>query len=68
MNSEGLELVREPAAEPAPQARVLDLKLTFEPDGVKIDLKSNLSPLEQLGAIDFFRQHVLSSAIGSGQS
>lgn len=68
MNSEELELVREPAAEPAPQARVLDLKVTFKPEGVEIDLKSNLSPLEQLGAIDIFRQHVLSSAIGSGQS
>lgn len=44
--------------------KMLNLKITFTPEGVKIDLSSNLSPLEQLGAIDIFRQHILQSALG----
>lgn len=44
--------------------RVLDLKLTFMQEGIKIDLKSNLSALEQLGAIEIFKAHVLASALG----
>lgn len=71
MNDNELELQERSDAEDvdvtAP-ARVFDLTLTFEPEGIKIDLKSNLSPLEQLGAIDIFRQHVLNSAMGTPQS
>ena len=45
--------------------RQLNVTLTFTEDGVKIDVKSNLSALEQLGAIEVFKAHLLSSALGS---
>ena len=45
--------------------RQLNLMLTFTEEGVKIDVKSNLSALEQLGAIEVFKAHLLSSALGS---
>lgn len=75
MNSEGLELLRTEATDdatppdndalqlPAPQSRVFELKMTFEPEGIKIDAKTNLNPLEQLGAVSIFHQYVLSSAL-----
>lgn len=46
-------------------ARQLNVTLTFTEEGVKIDVKSNLSALEQLGAIEVFKAHLLSSALGS---
>jgi hypothetical protein len=45
--------------------RQLNVMLTFTEEGVKIDVKSNLSALEQLGAIEVFKAHLLSSALGS---
>jgi hypothetical protein len=45
--------------------RTLGLTLTFTQEGVKIDVRSNLSALEQLGAIEIFKAHLLSSALGT---
>lgn len=59
-------IVPQEQVDDAPEsARQFELRLTFTADGVKIDLKSNLSPLEQLGAIEIFKAHVLSSALGN---
>lgn len=51
--------------EQAVPGRQLNVMLTFTEEGVKIDVKSNLSALEQLGAIEVFKAHLLSSALGS---
>lgn len=50
--------------QPAAPERVLALTLTFSEEGVKIDVKSNLTALEQLGAVEIFKAHLLSSALG----
>lgn len=47
--------------------RKLALTLTFTVDGVKIDVSSNLSPLEQLGAIEIFKAHLLTSSLGDSK-
>lgn len=47
--------------------RKLALTLTFTVDGVKIDVSSNLSPLEQLGAIEIFKAHLLTSSLGNSK-
>lgn len=44
--------------------RKFSVNLTFTEEGVKIDVSSNLSPLEQLGAIEIFKAHLLSSSLG----
>lgn len=48
-------------------ARTFGLTLTFTEEGVKIDVRSNLTPLEQLGAIEIFKAHLLASALGSSK-
>lgn len=47
--------------------RKLALTITFTVDGVKIDVSSNLSPLEQLGAIEIFKAHLLTSSLGDSK-
>lgn len=51
---------------PAPE-RKLEVCLTFTPDGVKIDVSSNLNPLEQLGAMEIFKAHLLASSLGENK-
>lgn len=58
-NAEPQEVVEE-----TPSAREFNLKLTFTEEGVKIDVRSNLSALEQLGATEIFKAHLLASALG----
>lgn len=62
--TDAVEVPNEQETTQEEQGRVLDLKLTFLQEGIKIDLKSNLSALEQLGAIEIFKAHVLASALG----
>lgn len=60
--------VEEVNEEPKPtNERILGLTLTFTEEGVKIDVKSNLTALEQLGAIEIFKAHLLASALGTGK-
>lgn len=47
--------------------RKLAITLTFTSEGVKIDVSSNLSPLEQLGAIEIFKAHLLTSSLGDSK-
>lgn len=47
--------------------RKLALTVTFTVDGVRIDVSSNLSPLEQLGAIEIFKAHLLTSSLGDSK-
>lgn len=47
------------------QYRTLAVTMTFTEEGVKLDVRSNLSAMEQLGAIEIFKAHLLASALGS---
>jgi hypothetical protein len=60
----GASVEEVPQEQPASPDRVLALTLTFSTEGVKIDVKSNLTALEQLGAVEIFKAHLLSSALG----
>lgn len=55
--------ISEQPEQPQATERVLALTLTFTLEGVKIDVKSNLMALEQLGAIEIFKAHLLASAL-----
>jgi hypothetical protein len=54
----------EPATDENGLDRVLEVNLTFKQEGIKIDVRSNLTALEQLGAIEIFKAHLLASALG----
>jgi hypothetical protein len=51
--------------QPEEQLRTLGVTMTFTQEGVKLDVRSNLTALEQLGAIEIFKAHLLASALGS---
>jgi len=44
--------------------RSLTVKMTFKEEGLGLEISSNLSALEQLGAIEIFKAHLLASALG----
>jgi len=47
--------------------RKLGIELIFTTEGVKINVSSNLTALEQLGAIEIFKAHLLASSLGDGK-
>lgn len=62
------EMNNEPVAEQPPvNEKMLNVGLTFTEEGVKIDVRSNLAALEQLGAIEIFKAHLLASALGNSK-
>lgn len=62
------DVTEQPSSEQQPtQERTFGVTLTFTEDGVKIDVRSNLTPLEQLGAIEIFKAHLLTSALGASK-
>lgn len=61
------EVVEQPAEQQGAeqQYRTLAVTMTFTEEGVKLDVRSNLAAMEQLGAIEIFKAHLLASALGS---
>lgn len=63
-----VEEVNEKQPQTAPtNEKMLNVSLTFTEEGVKIDVRSNLMALEQLGAMEIFKAHLLASALGSSK-
>jgi hypothetical protein len=47
--------------------RKFAVELIFTTEGVKINVSSNLTALEQLGAIEIFKAHLLASSLGDSK-
>jgi hypothetical protein len=69
LNAEVTELPNEQEATEAPKLeRKFVLDMTFDEQGIHIDTRTNLSPLEQLGAIEIFKMNILNQSMSSKES
>jgi hypothetical protein len=62
-----VEEVEQQPEENVSTGRTIGLTMTFTEEGVKLDVRSNLTALEQLGAIEIFKAHLLASALGTNK-
>lgn len=60
--------VEQPEQEQPSVNRAFRLHVEFTPEGVQMQVNTNLSPLEQLGAIELWKTNVLDEITGKKKS
>lgn len=60
--------VEQPEQEQPSQNRAFRLNVEFTPEGVQMQVNTNLSPLEQLGAIELWKTNILDEITGKKKS
>lgn len=59
INAEFSEVSNEAEAPVQKQERKFVLDMTFSEEGIQIDTRTNLTPLEQIGCVEIFKSSIL---------